>query len=196
MRDRFQRGKDWQGQDLAGWLISEKFNGVRMLWDGEKAWTRQGREIQLPETWRAALPVGIVLDGELYHARRLTLASNAARYGERHFCTGMEFVVFDAPGASGNWPQRLNAARKVLTSVDFARVVVYWVADDTDAVISEMRAVQRRGGEGLMARHPQIGCLPGRTDNLLKIKKELPPCKQKKRAGKQWETVETLTIRL
>ena len=169
--DRIQHGNDWQGQDLSGWLMSEKLDGVRMYWDGEQALTRQGRVIDLPESWRAALPAGVALDGELFSPRGLALASNAARYGCRHFHQGMQFVVFDAPSAKGTWPERLDAARRALVPTGALRVVDFWVAESNEQVVAEMKRVQKRGGEGLIARHPALSAAAGRTQKLLKVKK-------------------------
>ena len=45
--------------------MSEKFDGVRVFWDGRKLHTRQGRELHVPESWSSQLPQ-IALDGELW----------------------------------------------------------------------------------------------------------------------------------
>lgn len=164
-----QHGKDWTGQNLAGWLISEKMDGCRMFWDGAKAWTRQGNEIRIPAAWRNALPGGVALDGELFSAKGLLQASLAVRLGWSYFA-GCEFVVFDAPGAAGGWLNRLEAARQYIGG-GLVRVVDGWVASSTDQVLAAMQAVQARGGEGLMARHPELNTAPGRTSRLLKVKR-------------------------
>ncbi len=177
-----QHGKDWTGQDLAGWLISEKLDGCRMFWDGERAWTRQGNEIRIPQTMRQALPAGVALDGELYSGAGLLQASLAARLGGAYFA-GCEFVAFDAPGASGGWLNRLEAARQVVGN-GAVRVVEGWVAASTEEVFTAMRDVQARGGEGLMARHPGLGTEPGRTGQLLKVKREAPKPKTVKPVAK------------
>lgn len=178
---QMQHGKDWTGQDLAGWLVSEKMDGCRMFWDGSRAWTRQGNEIRVPASWRAALPAGVALDGELFSAAGLLAASLAARLGGEYFA-GCEFVVFDAPGAAGGWLSRLEAARLVIGAGP-VRVVDGWAADSTEQALAAMQAVQARGGEGLMARHPGLGYQPGRTDRLLKVKRATPKTKTVAKVG-------------
>src|SRR5689334_7523706 len=48
--------------------ISEKMDGIRAYWDGQKLWTRQGLEVIAPEI-TSALPSDIKLDGELWMGR-------------------------------------------------------------------------------------------------------------------------------
>lgn len=61
-----QHGVDWDGQDLSGWIVTEKFNGCRAYWDGESLWSRGGINIAIPDDWREQLPPGVHLDGEVY----------------------------------------------------------------------------------------------------------------------------------
>jgi DNA ligase-1 len=46
--------------------MSEKFDGVRVFWDGVKLHTRQGKEIKVPEFISERLPTEFALDGELW----------------------------------------------------------------------------------------------------------------------------------
>jgi DNA ligase 1 len=166
-----QHGKNWDGRDLTGWFISEKLDGVRAYWNGELMLSRQGKEISIPDDWRSALPVGVKLDGELYNRNGLKYASNAARYGDKHF-NGCEYIVFDTPNATGNWLSRLKTAQQFI-GAGTVRVIGSCVAQSTQHAIDALRQVVALGGEGLMVRAPGIGTEPGRTDQLLKLKIEL-----------------------
>ena len=57
-----------QGTDPTGWLLSEKYDGVRGYWDGRQMWSRGGVLIRLSDALRAALPP-FALDGELWAGR-------------------------------------------------------------------------------------------------------------------------------
>jgi len=164
---QMQHGKDWQGQDLTGWLLSEKFDGCRAFWDGSRMWSRQGFEIQIPDAWRSTLP-SFALDGEIFHPAGLVFASNAVRLGGRHF-DGCSFIAFDAPDVRGYWLARLDVARSF-----GVRAVEVTIAESTDHAISLMLQIQARGGEGLVARHPGLEYKPGRTARLLKLKTVTP----------------------
>lgn len=52
---------------MARWM-SEKLDGIRAYWDGNKLWTRKGREISLPQEFFENFPK-IPLDGELFMGR-------------------------------------------------------------------------------------------------------------------------------
>jgi DNA ligase-1 len=49
-----------------GWWISEKYDGVRAMWNGEKLLSRSGHVIHAPQWWLDELPKSTGLDGELY----------------------------------------------------------------------------------------------------------------------------------
>lgn len=48
--------------------MSEKLDGVRCYWDGEKMFTRNGNQTFAPKEWIKNLPK-IALDGELWSGR-------------------------------------------------------------------------------------------------------------------------------
>jgi hypothetical protein len=61
-----QHGRNWNGHKINGYIATEKYDGCRAFWDGENLWSRGGIKINLPDSWRAVLPLGIPLDGEIY----------------------------------------------------------------------------------------------------------------------------------
>ena len=54
--------------DVTQYLVSEKFDGVRAVWDGKTLRFRSGRDVPAPAWWLAKLPA-TPLDGELWLAR-------------------------------------------------------------------------------------------------------------------------------
>ncbi len=52
--------------DPTGWWMSEKYDGLRGYWDGQKLWSRKGNLIHAPYYFLAELPQDIALDGELW----------------------------------------------------------------------------------------------------------------------------------
>ena len=61
-----QLAKVYNGQGVSGYLVSEKYDGVRAIWDGSKLLSRQGNPIHAPNWFTEPLPKGVVLDGELW----------------------------------------------------------------------------------------------------------------------------------
>lgn len=173
MKDsRLQHGYDYAGQNIDGWLVSEKLDGCRLFWDGGALWTRSGLSVPLSETWRGWLPKDVPLDGEIYSgpgALNRGRCAYALRTGE--FSNQMTFNVFDAPSLSGNWIERLRAAKEFIPLDAQIRVVEHWTAASYQHAKEQLSVIHARGGEGLMLRHPEIRYIPGRTKQLLKFKK-------------------------
>ena len=62
--------KTWQpAQDVRGWLMSEKLDGVRAYWDGQKLISRGGKIFSAPAWFIKDFPP-FALDGELWSKRR------------------------------------------------------------------------------------------------------------------------------
>lgn len=165
-------GMDWSGEDLTGLYLSEKFDGCRAWWDGARMWTRQGNEIELPDWFRAELPAGVRLDGEMWCGRgQFKRASDGVRFGRVD--ESFRFMVFDAPDARGDWLSRVDT---VTASAHVRPVAISVCRDNTDAIWN-MTEVQANGGEGLIARRPGLPYAPGRSANILKVKRIPSPAK-------------------
>ena len=68
---------------LADYWVSEKFDGVRGYWDGERLLTRGGELIQAPQWFTAGWPK-LPLDGELWAGRgRFSRAVSIIRQAQR-----------------------------------------------------------------------------------------------------------------
>lgn len=159
-------GRDWQGgDDLRGWLLCEKLEDVRLYWDGGNAWTRGGKRVALPFSIRAALPDGFALDGGIWCGRgNFRMAEQAVNHGK--WTDACRFVAYDAPSVQNFYEARLAEARQRFPFVIQCREFVSiretngWLLDVQDA-----------GGEGLVARNPDVPFYErGRTNNFLKIK--------------------------
>ena len=54
-----------EDRDPTGWWITEKFDGIRLFWNGRSLKTRQGNAVPAPENWISQMP-STPLDGELW----------------------------------------------------------------------------------------------------------------------------------
>jgi DNA ligase-1 len=172
---QMHHGKDWRGQNVRGWLASEKYRGVRGYWDGAEMWSRGGLRVDLPAAWREQLPVGFALDGEVWAGRgpengaEETAAAGAVVRGE--FTAQMRFMVFDAPGLLGTWYQRMRSASTVLRGATMARPVGFEPVRSMRHLEKLFAGVMEVGGEGLILRHPTaVGYEADRTSRTLKVK--------------------------
>ena len=166
---------DYAGQeDIPAYWISEKLDGVRARWDGERLLSRGGNVLRAPSWFVADFPPES-LDGELWIQRkRFEEVSGAVR---RHRpdpaqWRRIRFMVFDLPAAAGPFDQRLARLRQLLTpspSPYIALIEQFRLADQT-ALMRRLQAVVEAGGEGLMLHRGSGWYKAGRSADLLKLK--------------------------
>jgi DNA ligase-1 len=56
---------DKSSMDPTNWWMTEKFDGMRLFWNGSHFFTRQGRKVSVPDFLRNSMP-NYSLDGELW----------------------------------------------------------------------------------------------------------------------------------
>ena len=161
---------DWTGEDVSGWLSSEKLDGCRAYWDGEQLWSRGGNVIDAPAKFTNKLPAGIHLDGEIFAGRDgFEKARVAVQYGK--WCDEIEFVVFDAPEVSGRWLSRMVVVHTCLIGCVVARAIESFPVVDEAHMLRVFDNVKVLGGEGVVLRDPeQLDYQVGRCDGLLRVK--------------------------
>jgi DNA ligase-1 len=58
---------EWNdSMDPTGWYMTEKYDGMRLYWNGSQFFTRQGTRVPVPESVASQMP-SIALDGELWY---------------------------------------------------------------------------------------------------------------------------------
>lgn len=169
---------DWPvGRSPAGFLVSEKFDGVRALWDGRQLRFRSGRPIAAPPQWLAGLP-SYPLDGELWlgygefdglsgRVRRQSATADDWR--------GVQYLVFDTPGQPGPFEARWDSLGRVIDAagLPWLQRVAQIRVTDAQALSEELARVVRIGGEGLMLHRADAAWQAGRSAALFKYKAEL-----------------------
>jgi len=167
--------KVWQlGHSPAGFLVSEKFDGVRAFWDGQKLRFRSGRPIAAPDWFTAALPK-TALDGELWLARgQFDRLSATVRRSDPVDAQWREvrYLVFDAPGAGGTFSERIKSLAEVVQTAGqpWLQVVPQQRLDSAVALQAHLKQLVAEGGEGLVLHRANALWSPGRSDALLKLK--------------------------
>ncbi len=161
------------GIDPAGYWVSEKLDGVRALWDGERLRFRSGREIVAPDWFIAALPAH-ALDGELWMGRRsFERLSGIVRQqvADDHAWRAVRYMVFELPGAPGDFSARVARIEAIVAATG-----VPWVQAVAQRRVASRGELQRwldevvaGGGEGLMLHRADAPWAPGRSAALLKL---------------------------
>lgn len=162
------------GLPLADYWVSEKYDGVRGYWDGQRLRTRGGEAITPPAWFTAGWPA-TSLDGELWAGRgRFAQAQSTVRQQQAGDAAWrqMRFMVFDLPAHPGSFDERLPALQAAV-----AAIAQTWVqaapqrrVASHEALLALLERTVRAGGEGLMLHRGASHYQAGRSDDLIKLK--------------------------
>jgi DNA ligase-1 len=160
--------------DPTGYLVSEKYDGVRALWDGSILRFRSGRTIAAPAWFTQRLPVQ-ALDGELWLGRGRFEATAAAVRRERPDeaeWRALRYMVFDLPSAPGGFQSRAERLRLIAAQAGWPALaaIEQQRLPDRATLRRRLEAVLAAGGEGLMLHRADAPWVGGRSDTLLKLK--------------------------
>ena len=192
-----KNGDDEDMSRVAGWVYSEKMDGIRVIWNGCALVTRpsRGKEAKAfnsaPAWFLDAMPRGVALDGELWAGRGgfkdVSGISNRAEASDSQW-ERVEYRVFDSPSRPAPLAVRVAAAARALARAERewskkyggterrfpAKMVDYRTASGDGGVRRQVREEMRRvvgsGGEGLVFRNPASAYEGGRSPDMLKFK--------------------------
>lgn len=165
------------GIDPTPYLISEKLDGVRAVWDGSVLRFRSGRTIAAPAWFIAKLPA-TPLDGELWLARGAFDAVSAIVRKSQPVDADwlqVQYHVFELPSAAGTFEQRYAQLQNTVASAAWGALVAVpqFRLNDGVALQAKLKAVIQSGGEGLMLHLASAAVTSGRSHVLLKLKAAL-----------------------
>lgn len=158
----------------AGYLVSEKFDGVRAYWDGRQLRFRGGGVIAAPAWFLARLPAQ-PLDGELWlgpgrfdEVSALLRQERAAEDAWR----AVRYLVFELPGAAGDFASRAERLRSLVADAGFDALVAVpqQRLPDRAALQRRLAEVVAAGGEGLVLHRADAPYVTGRVEVLFKLK--------------------------
>ncbi|WP_194866904.1 DNA ligase [Pseudoalteromonas sp. PPB1] len=170
-----QLAKVYQAQQpVSHYLVSEKFDGVRAVWNGQQLLTRTGQVIHAPAWFTSELP-DMALDGELWAGyQNFEFVSAVVR---RHEASEQDwrqihYLIFDAPSVAVPFAQRYDVYSQLIDQLVQPHVrAVPQYRFTTKAELDEFfEQVLARGGEGVMLHERQALHQAGRSSAILKYK--------------------------
>lgn len=162
------------GIDLRDFWVSEKLDGVRGRWDGQRLVTRGGQVIAAP-TWFTAGWPSVPLDGELWGGRgqfESTVSTVRQLQPDDAAWQRIRFMVFDLPTHPGVFTERLQAGATLVESLNrpWVQLVQQTRGTSHAALMKRLDDVVRHGGEGLMLHRGDALYRTQRSEDLLKVK--------------------------
>lgn len=170
---------DFRTKIKGTWYMSEKFDGIRAIWTGEKIITRSNREFNyIPQKFMDKLPKGLPLDGEFFVPGKPFSYFSAMSVKKEYDPKWNEvvYMVFDIPTNGMLFKDRLNLLNKLDIYNNVVKKVEFIKVDDIDKslnIVDEyFNILTENGGEGIMLINEENLYEQKRTKDLLKYKKE------------------------
>ena len=162
-----------EGQNIAGWLWSEKLDGVRGRWTGTEFVSRNNKPIFAPLWFIKIMPPNIVLDGELWIDRgefQKTVSTVRKHNPISKEWQLVKFMVFDAIMHDMIFSQRLSYMNDNMVICDHMDVIKHHYIDDNTCMLNAFHNVISNKGEGLVLRNPSAYYEEKRSHSMLKVK--------------------------
>lgn len=160
-----------------GYYISEKYDGIRAVWDGKQLKSRTNKKIEAPMWFIQQLPSGVPLDGELYIGRGLfeqTASIVSKKSPINSEWKRIKYYVFDLPLSSEPFNKRYEQLKELVTTQckkDCVMVVPKHSIVGSRGEMKQMfENVVAKGGEGVMLRRANSKYVQKRSSDLLKVK--------------------------
>ncbi len=163
-----------RGINIQEYLISEKYDGVRAVWDGKKFVSRAGNPINAPDWFTKGFPK-TPLDGELWLGYgKFDALSGAVRKDVPidEEWKSIAYMVFELPNAQGNFEARAKRIVEIVKTANIPQLkaVQQFRIKDESALKQQLKKIVAAGGEGLMLHRADAAYVTGRSDVLLKLK--------------------------
>lgn len=162
------------GVHVNDYLVSEKLDGVRAIWDGRVLRFRSGNVIQAPAWFTLGFP-DHPLDGELWIAHhnfdRVSAATRKAVPQDEEWAV-ITYQVYDLPNGLGGFEDRLRTLKSSIdkAQVSWLQVVNQFNVQSESELQKALREYVAAGSEGLMLHRRDALWQTGRTEALLKLK--------------------------
>ncbi len=170
-----QKPKTYMGnEEINGWVMSEKLDGIRAYWNGKELLTRQGKKIFAPSSFLKNFPK-FELDGELYTKRsdfenvqNIVMDKKPSKDWKE-----ITYNIFEVPNEKGDFLQRLKKAKKWFekkpnSQVKIIKQIKIKEKEDLNKFLEEIII---KKGEGLIIKDPKQNYHTGRSPHILKVKK-------------------------
>ena len=165
--------KVYRQEDVSQWMVSEKLDGVRGIWNGEKLHFRSGKLIHAPNWFIENFPAQ-PMDGELWMGRgtfdRLSGIVRKKIPDERDW-KQVRYMLFELPESSGTFTERIHKMVKLTASVKipWLQAIPQIHLDSEEALLKMLDEIVKKGGEGLMLHRAESMYHSGKSGDLRKL---------------------------
>ncbi|MBS9783156.1 MAG: DNA ligase [Pasteurella sp.] len=162
----------YKNQNIDGWVMSEKLDGVRGFWNGNRLLSRQGYPLSPPNYFTQNFP-SFEIDGELFSERnQFSQISSIVRGSNPESWKKLKLYVFDVPNAQGDLFARLQKLESYLKKhpTPYIEIIKQIPIKNKAHLNSFFQKIQKLKGEGVVIRNPKSPYIKGRSAQILKFK--------------------------
>lgn len=169
-----QKPSVYTDQNISGWIMSEKLDGIRGIWDGKQFYSKSGKILNVPSWFIKNFPT-FRLDGEFWSKRddfeniqSTVLDKNPSKNWEN-----ITFNIFDIPDKSGDFFTRLEFGKKwfATNQNEYVKFLEQKVCADKKSLDDFLNQIIKLKGEGVIVKNPNETYNNGRSHYVLKVKK-------------------------
>ncbi len=162
----------YENQNISGWVMSEKLDGVRGFWNGKELITRQKVKLSPPDYFTQDFPP-FAIDGELFSERgKFEEISAITRSLEDKGWHKLKLYVFDVPEQKGDLFERLAVLENYLKQhrTSYIEIIPQLPVENHEQLQHFLQKIEQLGGEGVVVRNPKAPYMAGRSSQILKVK--------------------------
>jgi len=158
-------------RDGVPYFVSEKYDGVRAAWDGERLVTRTGKVVPAPAEFLERLPKpppGRMYDGEIFAGRGGFRRAGRIARGKEPWDSEVSYKIFDVVDETERSFEKTFAIMRETVPREFLAPQIRMTS--ANAAIALFARLVAAGAEGAMVRRGDVGYVPRRSTALMKLK--------------------------
>ena len=161
--------KTYKEQNITGWVMSEKLDGIRAYWDGKNLRSRAGNIMNAPKYFTQNYPP-FEIDGELWTKRGdfENISSIVRTKNPSPKWKELKHYIFEVPNSQGNLAQRLAKLKPY--SSEIIQIIPQIPIRDTKHLKRFLKEIEAKNGEGVVVRNPNTPYINHRSSQALKVK--------------------------
>ena len=163
---------EYKNEDPTGYWLSEKYDGMRAIWNGDKMVTRTNNKINAPKSLLSILPQDIQLDGELFMGRQNFEKTGIFRTTKLNWeNVDYIYMVFDIIN-DDVFENRMKLLQNIIKKINNPKIqfVPQTLVKDKKHFEEMYNNLIKLGAEGIMLRKPGTKYEFKRSNTLLKHK--------------------------
>lgn len=164
----------YKNQNINGWLMSEKLDGVRAYWNGNELLTKNGKKIYAPKYLTKNFP-NFELDGELW-TKRADFENIQAIVLDKipsSKWSEITYNIFESPNTKGDFRLRIKKAKNWFLKHPNpnVKIIKQKVCKSKKELNLFLEEIVKNKGEGVIIKNPNLPYINKRNSNSLKVKK-------------------------